>query len=60
MTRPIVPEDVRNGHARRDRSVVSLTVAVLASARGTFDSNRTGAAERIVRANWPSDRTALG
>jgi hypothetical protein len=45
--------------AVRDRAVASVARAVLAAARGTFENDRLGAAQRIVRAAWPDDRGAL-
>jgi hypothetical protein len=45
--------------ASRERAVASVARAVLASARGTFENDRAGAAARIVRTAWPDDRQAL-
>ena len=40
-------------------ATVSVARVVLAAARGTFENDRTGAAQRLVRAAWPDDRQAL-
>ena len=53
---PLRPDE----DAIRERNIASLARAVLAEARATFESNRDGAAVRIARASWPSDRMALG
>ena len=45
--------------AIRDRAAISVVRAVVAEARSTFDMNRTGAAQRIVKSAWPDDRRAL-
>jgi hypothetical protein len=45
--------------AARETSVRSLARATLASARGTYEIERAGAAARLARASWPADRTAL-
>jgi HK97 family phage major capsid protein len=47
------PEEVRK------ERIASMARAVLAEAKATFESNREGAALRLVRAAWPSDRMAL-
>jgi hypothetical protein len=41
-----------------ERHLISTARAVLASARATYEHDRTGAAVRLVRATWPDDRMA--
>jgi hypothetical protein len=52
---PLVPDR----SAARRAAVTSVARAVLASARATFENDRTGAAPRVCRAAWPDDRRAL-
>jgi hypothetical protein len=50
--RPLVPEDIRNGNARRDAAVASLVRACIATGLASLDRTRPGEHAR----RWADDR----